>query len=272
ENMVTMMQRFDLADGLSAGLISSSQFNGSAAYNTVTPLSVAWSYDANGNTTQINRYSNLAGTQLVASSAYAYNADNELTSIIDTLGTGSTQTTQTCSYSYDAGGRLTRQVTPDGTGNFTYDQDNQLISDSTGSASWSYDANGNRTGADGAASTVGADNQIISSGGYTNSYDNAGNLITQTGVMLNIVYTWNSLNLLTTVATYSPSGQLLQTVNYTYNARNQRIRQIVTDGSGTVTLNQRYIYDGDKKRNGDVASYWSARRFRPMAGHPNSEL
>ncbi len=31
-------------------------------------------------------------------------------------------------------------------------------------------------------------------------------------------------------------------------------------------------YWGAEKRNGDVASYWGARQFRPMAGHPNSEL
>ena len=38
--------------------------------------------------------------------------------------------------------------------------------------------------------------------------------------------------------------QGIQTVNYTYNAANQRISKIVTNGSGTVVTNQRYVYDG----------------------------
>ena len=60
--MVTMMQRFDLSDGLAAGLISGSQFSSSSSSNTVTPLAVTYSYDANGNMTQLNRYSDLAAT------------------------------------------------------------------------------------------------------------------------------------------------------------------------------------------------------------------
>ncbi len=38
QNMVTMMQRFDLSDGLAAGLISGSQFSSSSSSNTVTAL------------------------------------------------------------------------------------------------------------------------------------------------------------------------------------------------------------------------------------------
>ena len=46
--MVGTMQQFDLSDGLAAGLIPSSEFSSGAAYNTVTPSRVNYSYDARG--------------------------------------------------------------------------------------------------------------------------------------------------------------------------------------------------------------------------------
>ncbi|EQD77974.1 hypothetical protein B1A_02536, partial [mine drainage metagenome] len=108
--------------------------------------------------------------------AYSYNALNTLTGIVTTIPG---QTTQTYSYSYDAGGRLSQQVTPDGTSNFTYDHDNQLLSDSQGSGSYTYDSNGNRTSTNGVGSTVGTDNQITSAGSTGYLYDKQGNLSVQ---------------------------------------------------------------------------------------------
>ena len=244
QNMVTALQRFDLADGTAAGLISG--FSGTA--NTVTPSSVTYSYDANGNMTQLNRYSDLANTQLVASTAYSYNALNAPTAITTTINTASSPSTQSYSYSYDLGGRLTQQITPDGTSNFTYDHDNQLLTDSTGSGSYSYDSNGNRTSTNGVSSTVGANNQITSSGSGGYTYDAAGNLTAVTcnlSPVTSTTYSWNSLNLLTQVVTKNSAGTITLTVAYAYNTKGQRISQIVTNASGTVTLNQRYIYDGD---------------------------
>jgi|GEM_PF-4826359 len=54
--MVTVMHRFDLSDGLAAALISGSQFSSSSSSNTVTPLSVTYSYDPDGNMTQLGQW------------------------------------------------------------------------------------------------------------------------------------------------------------------------------------------------------------------------
>ena len=245
QNMVTAVQRFDLADGTTAGLISG--FSGPA--NTVTPSSVTYSYDANGNMTQLNRYSDLAITQLVASTAYSYNALNAPTAITTTINTASSPSTQSYSYGYDLGGRLTQQITPDGTSNFTYDHDNQLLSDSTGSGSYSYDSNGNRTSTNGVSSTVGANNQITSSGGHGSVYDNAGNLIVQSTSGVNTMYDWNNQNQLVTVNSFA--GENLSNVSYYYSPQNQLIARYaattVSSGTGSTLTQgyQVYVWDGN---------------------------
>ena len=98
---------------------------------------------------------------------------------------------------------------------------------------YSYDSNGNRTG------TGYTHGRPITSRphrpGYTYTYDNAGNMISETNTSTDVTttYTYDYRNRLTEVTT---GGTVVAT--YTYNALNQRIG--VKD-SGTQTWT---VYDG----------------------------
>jgi RHS repeat-associated protein len=109
---------------------------------------------------------------------------------------------------------------------------------------YSYDANGNRTNA---GYTTRQDNRLRSDGTYTYRYDNEGNLISQIGAGLTREFTWDYRNRLTRVLDKNASGIATKSVEYTYDALNQRIAKAADpDGAGaqapTVT---RFIYDRD---------------------------
>ncbi len=169
-----------------------------------------------------------------------------------TIGTGTTPNGLSRTVNYDAASRITAYTHTDTDGStgsstaaaanqtFGYDDQDRLISylPSNGSQSYSYDANGNRTG-----QTVGgnsytqtvdlASNRQTASTGPTatrNSYDAAGNL-TSDG---------------TTTYSYSDRGRLASvmkngtTTNYLYNGLGQRV---IKSGGNVPTGAIRYVYD-----------------------------
>ncbi len=169
-----------------------------------------------------------------------------------TIGTGTTPNGLSRTVNYDAASRITAYTHTDTDGStgsstaaaanqtFGYDDQDRLISylPSNGSQSYSYDANGNRTG-----QTVGgnsytqtvdlASNRQTASTGPTatrNSYDAAGNL-TSDG---------------TTTYSYSDRGRLVSvtkngtTTNYLYNGLGQRV---IKSGGNVPTGAIRYVYD-----------------------------
>jgi RHS repeat-associated protein len=135
----------------------------------------------------------------------------------------------------------------DGTTNYSYNYDGQLTGASgsalASSESYSYDANGNRTNS---GDTTTTNNELTSDGTYDYTYDADGNLITQTTIATGATenFTWDYRNRLTEITYKTAGGTTTETVQYTYNALNQRISQTVTNGSGDVTLAENYIYDG----------------------------
>ncbi|MHA6912431.1 RHS repeat-associated core domain-containing protein [Ralstonia pseudosolanacearum] len=169
-----------------------------------------------------------------------------------TTGTGTTPNGLSRTVNYDAASRISAYTHTDTSGStgsstataanqtFGYDDQDRLISylPANSSQSYSYDANGNRTGQTIGGSTYtqtidpASNRQTASTGpaATTNSYDAAGSL-TSDG---------------TVTYSYSDRGRLASvtkngiTTSYLYNALGQRV---VKSGSNVPTGATRYVYD-----------------------------
>jgi RHS repeat-associated protein len=202
--------------------------------------------------TSIARYSDLAGTQQVATTTYQYDSANR-TSGLTTVGSGGT-VLDSIQYSYDAGSRLTGLTDASGTTTYSYDTRNQLTgahstSGAVPDASYTYDPAGNRltTAAQTLPSQIGAGNRLLSDGTNNYTYDNDGNLIREVQIATGATreFTWDYRNRLTSVTDLDASGAVQQVVKYTYDAANRRISESVTSGAaGANSHNSFFIYDG----------------------------
>jgi RHS repeat-associated protein len=215
---------------------------------------VNFAYDAAGELMGMIRYADLAGTALVAATSYGYDGAGRLTQQTDSQGT---TTLAQYAWTVDAVGRVTQETSLDGTNTYAYDADNQLTSASSTylpAESYSYDANGNRTGK---GIQTGKDNQLLSDGTYNYAYDKDGNLVQRTEIATGDVthYTWDYRNRLTQVVSKNAAGQLTQEADYTYDVNNQRITKSVDpDGAGPLPATvQRFVYSG-----GQIAMQFSA--------------
>ncbi|AXV81098.1 RHS repeat-associated core domain-containing protein [Ralstonia solanacearum] len=170
-----------------------------------------------------------------------------------TSGNGTTPNGLSRTVTYDAASRITGYTHTDTSGStgsstataanqtFGYDDQDRLISylPANSSQSYSYDANGNRTG------------QTIGGNSYTQTVDPASNRLTaSTGPAA----TRNSYDAVgnqtsdgTTTYSYSDRGRLASvtksgiTTSYLYNGLGQRV---VKSGSNVPTGATRYVYDG----------------------------
>jgi RHS repeat-associated protein len=209
----------------------------------VTSKQANFSYNGNGQLTELD----LSSGSAIASAAYAYDQANRLTSLTWTRSSDSS-TINAYSFAYDSNDQITSETNSDGSIAYTYDHDGQLTgATGTGlpsSQSYSYDATGNQTAA---GDSTGTDNQLTSDGTYDYAYDADGNLITKTTIATGATenFTWDYRNRLTEITYKNSAGTITGTVQYTYDPLNRRISQTVTNGSGTVTLNEHYIYDGN---------------------------
>ncbi|UBF30104.1 hypothetical protein K9N68_38650 (plasmid) [Kovacikia minuta CCNUW1] len=210
--------------------------------NGVQNKRVNFGYNAVGQMTSINRYSDLTGSNLVAGTSYGYDSLNRLQQLQHTKANGSNIASY--SYGYDAISRIT-QITESNssvtnyTTNYNYDNTNQLTgADKPGTSSdegYSYDANGNRTNS---GYQTGTNNQLSSDGVYNYTYDDEGNLKTRTEIAnsSNVrTFTWDYRNRLTGLM--DTVNGITQQSTYTYDALNQRIAKTV--GSQTT----RFVYD-----------------------------
>jgi RHS repeat-associated protein len=209
----------------------------------ITDKRVDFAYDAAGELTGITRSSDLAGTQVVATTGYTYDKAGRLTGLAHGHGT---TTLAAYGFTLDAAGRLMSELSPDGTDTYTYDKTGQLTAathTTRANESYSYDANGNRTNA---GYQTGPDNEVLSDGTYKYGYDAEGNLTSQTDIATGAVtdYVYDYRNRLTEVIFKDSSGQVLKDVTYTYDVFNNRIGETVTIGSTTTT--ERFVHDGDQ--------------------------
>jgi RHS repeat-associated protein len=215
--------------------------------------SITYSYDADNRLTSENSTAEGGSGQI----GLAYDAASRLTQttqqsgspnpITDTISYDSANRVTSMSYSavnlsftysYDAASRVTAYTGPEGTLNYSYDSANELTGVSGAlNAAYSYDKNGNRT-MTGYSTTTG--NRLSSDGTYSYTYDNEGNLTTQTTIATGAqtVYSWDYRNRLTEVVVKNSSGGTVTDDVFTYDVENRRIAKSV---NGTKTWT---VYDG----------------------------
>jgi RHS repeat-associated protein len=213
--------------------------------NAVQNKRVDFAYNSIGQVSSMKRYSNGAGTQLVAETLNEYDSFNRLIGINHRRANGSSINNYT--FGYDAADRITAITDIDGATTYTYDRSNELTGadrpGTTRDESYTYDANGSRTNT---GYQTGSNNRLQTDGTYTYTYDDEGNLKTRTTIATNAVreYTWDYRNRLTGVADRTGSTTNRQNT-YTYDVTNQRIAKTVDlDGAGTApATTTRFVYD-----------------------------
>ena len=170
-------------------------------------------YDSGGRIEFRYRTINNAGAQV--DTAYDYDAASNVTFMDDYVPPGGgvpppgiSGTFDLNSYAPDAAGRVTSMTYNDQNSNNTYTYDNS--DQSTNSAgtvnqTFTYDSGGNR---DSTGYTTGAGNEMTSGGGYTYTYDNAGNTISKKQLSTGDVwtYSYDYLNRMTGAVEKSPAA------------------------------------------------------------------
>ena len=202
-------------------------------------LRVDFTYTANNQIATETDYYNLAGTDLVGSTTYAYDADQNVTSIVSY--NSSSSVIESFKYTYDRAGNLSTetdtQLSTATTTTYSYDDANQLTG--SGGASYSYDANGNRTMT---GYTTGAGNELTSDGTYDYTYDASGQEITKTDIATGDkwTYEYNSGGEMTSAEEQTSLGGIENQISYEYDIFGQLIAE---DVNGTTT---EYAVDGWK--------------------------
>ena len=206
---------------------------------------VDMNYDAASQLKGIKRYTNLAGTQLVAATEYNYDLAGRLQDLTHRKANNTTIAPYTLAY--DAADRLTQVTSIDGPSIFDYDVTDQLTSaDHTaqGDENYGYDLNGNRTNA---GYQTGGNNQLLTDGTYNYTYDDEGNRISRTAIATGsrTEYSWDYRNRLTQVVEKN-AGVVARSSSYVYDVYDRRIAKTVDlDGVGSqIATTERYVYDG----------------------------
>jgi YD repeat-containing protein len=196
---------------------------------------VAMAYNAVNQLTSLSRYS---GVNSVVDTNYTYDNNQRLIKLAHVKGAN---TVASYDYSYDAADKLASTVSSvDGTSNYSYDATNQLTAASHTSQvneAYSYDANGNRVSG---GTVTGVNNQLLSDGTYTYTYDGEGNRTKRTEIATSKVteYVWDYRNRLASVLFKDAAGIVTKTIEYLYDGNNQRIGKRI---DGAVT--ERYVID-----------------------------
>jgi RHS repeat-associated protein len=206
--------------------------------------------------TTLARYSDLAGTTLVATTNSSYDSVGQVTSVLSTDKNGAT--INKFVYSPDSADRLTSETdTQNGattTTAYSYDSNGQITA--AGGDSYAYDNNGNITGGSYGVTTG---NQMSADANWTYSYDKEGNLKekdTKTGGSSEKwTYTYNPSNELTEANHYTSAGTLDLNVDYKYDAFGEQIEE---DVNGTAFA--KFGIDG-----------WNSNMARPT-GHENMKV
>lgn len=186
-------------------------------------LNLSYGFDSAGRTTSISA---TQGAAQVAAWSYTLNKVGNPTKVSDsTLGAASPVT-----YTYDEANRVTKATYNDGTGQ-----------------SYGYDAAGNRTSLTAFTSssstttsaTYDAAGRLATNGTATYSYDNDGNRTGVTDGSTTTAYTYDQADRLTTQDACASSSCTLST--YSYNGDGMLTTRGVTSGSPTTTTS--YVWD-----------------------------
>jgi RHS repeat-associated protein len=203
----------------------------------IAPARVDYQYDAHRQTTEIDRFSDLAGTTSAGKTVQQFDSAGRLTQITHENAVDAVLAQY--GYTYDAASQLITQTDHGQTDQYSYDPAGQITSanySTQADETFTYDASGNRTSG---GVVVGADNRIASDGTFSYSYDNEGNLIQKTNIATHdyTKYTYDYRNRLTEVDNFTAANVMTSQVKYTYDVFDRRIA--VTEG-GTTTYT---VYD-----------------------------
>lgn len=214
---------------------------------------VDFAYNPLGQFAEIRRFSDLAATQLVASSQYSYDALNRLT-LLDHRNAASSQLAF-YNFEYDDASRITAITDIDGRTAYRYDNRSQLTgadrsaADSRGDESYAYDANGNRTSSHlhGTGYDTGPGNRLLSDGTYDYEHDAEGNTVRRTEIATGSYRTfeWDHRNRLTAVKDFIADDTPTQVVEFTYDAFDRRITKAVDSAPADATdaALMHFVYD-----------------------------
>ncbi|MFO0819074.1 MAG: RHS repeat-associated core domain-containing protein [Pirellulales bacterium] len=201
--------------------------------SAVSDKRVNFTYNAIGQYEAIDRYRDLAGTQLVIGTDYSYDSQNRLTRI-DHLNAVD-ESVAFFDYEYDVASRITRIADRNGPTTYAYDDRDQLIlADHADAAfadeSYSYDPNGNRVSSHlhGSEYETGTANRLLSDGVYDYEYDFEGNMARRTEIATGAyrVFEWDHRNRLVKVEDFKADDSLQQSAMHLFDTLDRRITLI----------------------------------------------
>jgi len=207
-----------------------------------TEMRLDFTYTAEGRAETISRYSDLAGTQVVAKSFYEYE-DGRLTSLVHK--DSSNDTIAEYLWEYDEAGQLVYWNDNGVERVYQYDAQGQLTQEAIDETEHDYDwdVGGNRTGWDHNEFYT---NQLESDGVWTFTYDAEGNMTgkDEVGGDESWKYFYDHANQLIRVEEYDGLS-LEHVVTFKYDVYGNRMEKVV-DGApiGPAVLIQKYAYDG----------------------------
>jgi RHS repeat-associated protein len=216
--------------------LTSRQFGGAGQ----TPLRADLAYTSQGQLQTLSRYTDLAGTVSAGTTSYAYDSAMRLTGLTHFYAGGSVLASY--AYAYDSADRVTAATDNGATTSYAYDSASELTQ--AGTATYSYDLNGNRTMA---GYQTGTANQLTNDGTWTYTYDAEGDLTKKSKGASAETWTYgydNRNRMAWAKDSATDGGTLLTLATYVYDAVGDRVEKDVwTQASGTTTVT-RFAYDG----------------------------
>jgi RHS repeat-associated protein len=219
-------------------------------------------YDAASQAATLTRYADLAGNQLVAATDYLFDQAGRLTGM--THGRqlplppgegGGEGIFADYDWTFDEANRMTRfESLIDGVADYTNDDTGQLtgaeytagagLPTAPSDEQYVYDENGNRINN---GYTVGPNNQLLSDGIHTYTYDAEGNRTSKTNIATGEVteYHWDHRNRLIRVSTRATAnGPLTTDIHYAYDFGQRWIRKTLdTNADGTIEESRIFVHD-----------------------------
>jgi RHS repeat-associated protein len=227
----------------------------SASPTSVLPVAdkrVDFTYDLASQLATLTRYADLSGNQLVAATDYLFDQAGRLTAMTHSKGAS---VFADYDWAFDEANRMTRfESLIDGAADHTNDDTDQLTAaEYTAGAGlpttppdeqYVYDENGNRINN---GYTVGLNNQLLSDGTHTYTYNEEGNRTSRTDIATGEIteYAWDHRNRLTRVTTRATAnGPLTTDIHYAYDFGQRWIRKTLdTNADGTIEESRIFVHD-----------------------------
>jgi RHS repeat-associated protein len=225
----------------------------SASPTSVLPVAdkrVDLTYDLANQPVTLTRYADLSGNQLVAATDYLFDQAGRLTGMTHSKGAS---IFADYDWTFDEANRMTRfESLIDGIVDYTNDDTDQLTGadyDYQDDEQYIYDENGNRVNN---GYTVGPNNQLLSDGTYTYTYDQEGNRTSKTNIATGelVEYIWDHRNRLTKVTFKDASDIPTKIVEYAYDFGQRWVRKTLdTNADGTIEESRIFVHDADPSRS-----------------------